>query len=331
MIRILSATPAPPPAQPLPQPPPDIQNRPQQPAPGQEPAKPNGAEGNDESVELPKPTVQQTPKGGLHLPFEKPTTVSITRSWQEPIYDRTLLGSIPEDYFQWTWGWGGWGGGASTYHPIGGPNNNYGPVAVYRDVPRQNPDGTPQMQPTTQTLTATTYDQKARSMWGGVLGAGVGVGAAALTGLAAGGSVGGPIGMLVGGVAGLAAGAAIGFTTAKGDTLKEQWQTASVNTPTFEGYQEYLQPQYHYNQVCHPETHRDPDGNLETTQECESIPVLDGYWHQFSPQIAWTSIGSYKYPTLQHTDPISTAGGLALGVGAAAALGVGAAFLATVL
>lgn len=309
------------PTGPMPEPPPEIKNRPQPPPPGPPPPLPDGAQPAQPPAPAPAPPT--TPANPGKGPFQKPTTVSITRDFDRPVLDNTRLGSIPQDYYQWTWGWG-WPYGSSNHVPAGGSNNDFGPVGVYRDVPEQNADGSPRMRHVTETVTDSTYSEEKRTIGCGVAGLAAGVGGAALTGSLM-GSHAGPLGMVVGGVLGAVAGAAIGLKTAQGDTLKEVWVTDAIEKPTFTGYTEYLQPQYHYEQECHTVS----DGNGGTRQECYSRQVLDGFWHQFSPDIQWTPIGSFKRPTLQHTAPIGSVGGGALAVGAGLAVGAAVAAIAT--
>jgi hypothetical protein len=233
------------------------------------------------------------------------------------------LGSIPSDWYQWTWGAPIYGYGFSIDHPCYGGTCEAGPIGVYRNVPDYNADGTPMKQQVTRTITANTYNQAYRTAGFGLLAGAAGVGGAALTGALIGGHAG-PLGMAVGGAVGAVAGAVFGYRSAKGDTLKEVWKTENIEHPTMTGFTEWLQPSYHYEQWCHPCP--DPDGRGEH-EECESREVLDGYWHQYSPDISWKTVGQWDHPTLQHTAKVGSVGGSFMALGGGVALGAAAAAL----
>lgn len=265
-----------------------------------------------------------SPKPG-NVVFLPTSTTTITRTYDEPVYHSENLGRIPADYYQPAWNPYPWSGGGSIFYPIGGGTFGMGQVDVIRDVPDYNADGSAKKQSVTRTLTATTYDQQKRTIGFGLAAAAAGAGAAALVGVAR-GSGAGPVGMIVGGLLGGVAGAAIGFKSAVGDKISEQWMTDSINHPTLIGYEQWTSPDYR----TEYETHTVQDGNGQSHQETTSRQVLQGWWTRYSPEIRWRDVGSYTYPTLQHSAKVGPVGGTFMAIGAGALLGAGAA-LATAL
>lgn len=256
------------------------------------------------------------------------STTTITRTWDVPVLHSQSLGRIPADFYQPALNpWNPWTGGGGIYYPIGvGGTFGYGEVDVVRDVPEYNADGTPRMQSVTKTLTETTYNQKNRTIGFGIGAAVAGAGAAALVGVAE-GTGAGPVGMIVGGLLGAAAGAAIGYKSAIGDKVYEQWMTDTISHPTLVGYTQWTTPDYRTEYEHH--TVRDAGGHEhdETTQRQELL----GWWMRYDPEIHWRDVGSYKYPTLQHSGKVGAVGGSFLAIGAGALLGAGAGFLTTLL
>lgn len=251
----------------------------------------------------------------VFLPTE---TTTITRTYDVPVLDATVLGRIPSDYYQPSYmgPWPGFGG--SIYHPIGG-TFGMGQVDVVRDVPEYNADGTPRMQARTETLTESTYSQKNRTIGFGVAAAIAGAGTAALVGALKGASAG-PAGMLVGGLLGGAAGAAIGYKSAVGDKVFEQWMSDSIVHPRLIGFNQWMSADYrtvYDREVVH---------NSDGTTSYREVPrqVLEGWWVRHEPELRWKNVGSYTYPTLQHTAQVGPVGGTMLAIGAGAVVGAGA-------
>lgn len=263
-----------------------------------------------------------TPDKVVFLP---PSTTTITRTWEEPITHPEVLGRIPADFYQPAWNPfpGSWGG--SIFYPIGSGTFGSGQVDIVRNVPDYNADGTARKQTVTRTLTESTYDQKGRTIGCGVAGAIAGGLAAAATGALRGASVG-PIGAVAGGLLGAVAGALVGYKSAEGDTIREQWMSESISHPTLIGCNQWINPDYrteYDTRVVYG-----PDGTPR--EETTSRQVLQGWWVRYDPEIRWRTVGSYTYPTLEHTASIGPVSSAFMAVGAGALAGVGAA-LATSL
>jgi len=304
-----------PPAAPAAQPPAAEKEAPPPPEPGNEPPPLKPGELGGSSVPS-NPTQKK-------IDFLPPQTTTITRTFERPVLHPESLGRIPADYYQPVWGnpWPHFG--SSIYYPIGGGFGG-GQVDVYRDVPEYNADGTAKKRTVTETLTESTYDQKKRTIGFGIAAA-VG-GAAAAAGVSAlKGAGAGPIGMVIGGLLGAAAGATIGFKSAEGDKVYEQWFTEGIHHPSLIGYNQWMTADYRteYDRVVH----HNPDG---TTRE-ELVPrsVLQGWWVRFDPEIRWRRVGEYDYPTLQHTAKIGPVGGTFMAIGAGLLAGGAAGLVAT--
>jgi hypothetical protein len=321
-FRSYAATPTATPSDPQPQTPSHTAPPAQQPTipPGGSATPPPLAPGETSSAEKPS-----DPKPGKVV-FLPTSTTTITRTYDEPVYHSEVLGRIPADYYQPAFNPSPWGGWGSVYYPIGSGTFGMGQVDVVRNVPDYNSDGSAKKQSVTKTLTATTYDQKKRTIGFGLAAAAAGAGAAALVGAARGAGIG-PLGMLVGGALGAVAGAAIGYKSAVGDKISEQWMTDSIEHPSLIGYEQWMNPDYRTEYETHQV--RQPDGSYRT--ETTSHQVLQGWWVRYSPEIRWKPVGSYTYPTLQHSAKIGPVGGSFMAVGAGALIGVGAALATTLL
>ncbi|NDD27667.1 MAG: hypothetical protein EB084_05300 [Proteobacteria bacterium] len=258
--------------------------------------------------------------------FLPPSTKTITRTWDEPVTHREVLGRIPADYYQPAWNPypGSWGG--SVFYPIGSGAFGMGQVDVARQVPDYNPDGTVRKETVTRTLSETTYDQRGRTLGLGIAGALAGGLAAAATGAIRGASVG-AVGAVLGGLLGAATGALIGYKSAEGDQIREQWMRETISHPTLIGYQQWVNPDYR----TEYETRVVYGSDGRPHEETVSHQVLQGWSVRFDPEIRWRSVGSYTYPTLEHTAKAGPVGSAFTAVGAGALAGVGVALAASLL
>lgn len=255
--------------------------------------------------------------------FTPPQQVEITRTWEEPVTESKRLGSIPDDYFESAWYPGPYYGntyGTSSDTYFHGNSTEGGNTAIYRDVPVYDSNGKPKMHSVTETLKESSYNEKTSTLVSGGVGAGLGMAAgagllAAFSGGAAGGA-GMVISGLVGAAAGGATGAFIGNKAADGDKVEERWKTAEILHPSLSGYRHEIDPDIYYQQECH--TEHKPDGSHQ--EVCNSVPHLRGYNHNYQPLISNRVVGSYKYPTLEHTNKLGPVlGGVLAGVAGAGA------------
>lgn len=266
-----------------------------------------------------------TPGKQVFLPTR---TTTITRTWDAPVMHDEDLGRIPADFYQPAFNVGPWSNPGGIYYPIGlGGTFGMGQVDVIRSAPTLDATGKPEMFKQTQTLTATTYNQQNRTIGFGIAAALAGGGTAALVAASKGASFG-PAGIVAGAVLGGLAGAVIGYKSAVGDKIYEQWMNDSINQPSLTGYTQNMWPDYrtdYTTEIFHnPETGRD---------EVRQVPheVLQGWTVSYSPEILWKPVGSYSYPTLQHSGKIGPVGGAAMAIGAGAAIGAAAGFAALAL
>lgn len=249
--------------------------------------------------------------------FQKGEAVSITRTFEAPIYDSKVLGHIPPDRYEHNWfgsphAWGfGW---SETVNTHGG-----GSLAVHRDVPRLDSNGQPKMQTVTETLTEAPYSQKGATLWSAGTGAVVGAGSSALTGMAQGAAFH-PVAAVVSALVGGAIGAALGYKTASGDEVKEEWQTRSIDKPTMTGYTHHVRPDTYTEEVnCRYE--KDSNGNQ--VRRCDQETRIRGFWHSYEPNIRWQQVGSYRRPELVHTNSVSPLGASLISGAVGAAVGIG--------
>lgn len=257
--------------------------------------------------------------------FDPPSQLSITRTFDVPVLESQRLGSMPSDDYEWNWSpsWpihGTW----TTSDTVNcyGDSCELGNVPVYRDVPVYE-NGKPKLQTITETLTEKSYNEKNRTIAFGGVGAAAGLGGAALAGALTGSALH-PIAMVIGGVIGAAAGAAIGYKSADGDQVKEQWVTESIDHPTMTGYTHTIDPDTYYEETnCHT--------NAQGQRECDQELRVRGYHHRYSENISWRQVGTYDRPTLVHTNPVGPVGGGALAVLAGGVAGAGVRLLANVL
>lgn len=267
------------------------------------------------------------------LQFDQREELTITRTWDKPVLEKTKLGSIPSDYYEHAFGWPtpgyGWYHSSERSYSCFDDSCENGPVSVYRDVPVYDQNQQPRKEAYTQTLTEKTYDQKKTFLTGAglglALGAGAAVGALAIFGGAS------TAAMVAGGVAGAvlggAAGGAIGFKAVDNDKLEEVWYQDDISHPTMTGYTERITPDVWTEQRCHTETGSDGKSH----QVCETWSTLRGYNHDYYPNVSWRDVGDYTYPTIQHSARLSpTMSGVwagVAGVGVGSLIGIGLHFL----
>lgn len=247
-------------------------------------------------------------------------SVTITRTFDVPVLNSEHMGNMPSDTYEHNWfGFGTTWTRTESHHCYGG-KCTAGPVGVYRDVPEYNADGSPRMRSTTETLTEEVYDPKSRSLVMAGIGAAMGIAGSALGGALMGSSPWAPVALGVSAALGAAGGYALGHKTATGDSVKEVWETRSINHPTMTGYTETIRPDtYEEETNCRQEE----DANGNTKRVCDTETKVRGYWHSFEPDIFWRQVGSYDRPTLQHTNAIGPVGAGAMTAAGAGLLGVG--------
>jgi len=250
--------------------------------------------------------------------FEPGQEVSITRTFDVPVYNNERLGSIPDDNYEYEWNpaWPRWRFGWSETISSHGGSTEFGSQGVYRDVPVYTASGQPQMKTVTETLTEKSYNQKSSTLWSAGLGAAAGLGGTALVGALQSAQALHPLAAVAGVVLGGVAGAAIGYKAAAGDKIEEKWEARSIDHPRMVGYEHNINPDtYTVETNCKTDS--------QGKRECDTQTHVRGYWHRYEPDLRWRQVGSYERPTLQHTNAISPLGATALGAVAGGALGVG--------
>lgn len=126
------------------------------------------------------------------------------------------------------------------------------------------------------------------------------------------------LGASVGAVAGATIGTIAGFNAQANNDIEEVWKTRNINHPEMHGYSHSTTP------VFDTDCTTDSDGEQHCTTE------IEGWWHNYSPNITNRVVGTYQEPTFQNTkffEPLmggflgalgGGAVGLAAGIGAAA-------------
>ncbi|MEW6283392.1 MAG: hypothetical protein AB1758_32585 [Candidatus Eremiobacterota bacterium] len=191
--------------------------------------------------------------------------ISVDLTYPVPVRDRVRLGSMPQDYFD-----------QSPVPAIGevhfgdGPPPEH-PFPVYRDLPRQNPDGTPVMETKSEHLEGAPKNVLYTGLaWG----AGAAVGGALL---------GGALGLWLGHPAvgatlgGLALGAGVGLWQAKEankDRVALVWRPHPIETSRMTGFRENV-------------TRGEQNGR-------------DAFYHHFEPITETTRLGDYRTPHIEH-------------------------------
>lgn len=78
-------------------------------------------------------------------------------------------------------------------------------------------------------------------------------------------------------------------------TAEVSFRSLPINNPVLNGYNQNIQEDYHYKQVC---SGHDSNGN----DICQQEKVMDGLWYRFSPNINYNQIGTYRSPIVSfHT------------------------------
>lgn len=252
--------------------------------------------------------------------------MEITRSWKEPVYEQKRLGSIPSDQYESVFMPGPYYGNEfsqTSTVSLSGETPEAGHQDVWRNVPVYDANGQPKMTEVTRTLSETPYDTQKSTMVsagvGGALGAAAAAGLSAILGGGAGSVV---ISGLLGGAAGGGAGYFIGQKSTQGDTIVEKTVTESIDHPRLTGYEHVIDPDVHYQSHTHYDNDHHHHGHNHGTHT-DTVKILRGYQHRYNPIIHNTSVGSYSYPTLEHTARVGPGlGGVLAG---AAGLGLGAA------
>ena len=254
--------------------------------------------------------------------------MQITRTWNEPVYEKKRLGSIPNDQYESVFMPGQFYGSdiaTTSSVSLSGQNPEAGGQDIWRDVPVYEGDR-PKMTAVTRTLTEDPYNTKKSTLISAGVGGALGVAAAAgMTAILGGGGAAMAISGLLGGAAGGGAGYLIGQKSTQGDAIVEKTVTASIDHPTLTGYDHTIDPDVTYQAHHHyPPHHQSADGE----PHADMIQVLRGYQHTYSPNISNRSVGSYTYPVLEHTAKVGPGlGGVFSGLAGA---GAGAAIAAVV-
>ena len=253
--------------------------------------------------------------------------MQITRTWKEPVMEQKRLGSIPQDQYESVFMPGPFYGSdfnTTSSVSLNGQTPEAGGQDVWRNVPVYEADGKPKMTEVTKTLTEDPYDTKKSSLISAGVGGALGVAAAAgLTAILGHGGAAMAVSSLLGGAAGGGAGYLIGQKSTQGDTIVEKQVTANINHPSLVGYEHTIDPDVTYQAHTHyPDHHHSQDGEPHT----DTIKILRGYQHTYSPEISNRAVGTYTYPTLEHTAKVSPGvGGLISGlVGVGAGAGIAA-------
>lgn len=254
--------------------------------------------------------------------------MQITRTWNEPVYEQKRLGSIPQDQYESVFMPGPFYGSdlsSTSSVSLNGQTPEAGNQDVWRNVPVYEGDK-PKMTSVTRTLTENPYDAKKNSMISAGVGGALGVAAAAgLTAILGGGGAAMAVSGLLGGAAGGGAGYVIGQKSTQGDSIVEKTVTANIEHPTLVGYDHTIDPDVTYQAHHHyPTHHQSADGEPHT----DMIQVLRGYQHNYTSNISNRTVGTYTYPTLEHTAKVGPGlGGVLSGLAGA---GAGAAIAAVV-
>jgi len=254
--------------------------------------------------------------------------MQITRTWNEPVYEQKRLGSIPQDQYESVFMPGPfYGSDFSTTSSVSlnGQTPEAGSQDVWRDVPVYE-NGKPKMNEVNRTLTADPYDTKKSTMISAGVGGALGVAAAAgMTAILGGGGAAMAISGLLGGTAGGGAGYLIGQKSTQGDSIVEKSVTANIEHPSLAGYDHTIDPDVTYQQEAHYPDHHHNNNNQPHT---DTVKILRGYQHHYTPNISNRTVGTYTYPTLEHTAKVGPGlGGFLSGL---AGVGAGAAIAAVV-
>jgi len=136
-------------------------------------------------------------------------------------------------------------------------------------------------------------------------------------------------GAAIGGAVGTVAGMAAGYKELQKDEVSLVWKEHAIQEPSLRGYHHNIQEQGHWEKIVvgrepgHWETQtvgHDENGNPITERvyhEGKDIIderyEVDGYWHRFSPDLKYKTVGSYQTPEYHHKglDPL-TGGALGL-------------------
>lgn len=126
------------------------------------------------------------------------------------------------------------------------------------------------------------------------------------------------LGAAAGAVAGATVGTIAGFNSQSGNEINEVWETRNITHPEMNGYSHTAVP------VFDTDCTKDSQGNETCTTE------LEGWWHNYSPNITNRIVGNYQEPTFQNSNFLEPLMGGVLGaigggaVGLAAGIGIAA-------
>lgn len=258
--------------------------------------------------------------------------MQITRTWNEPVYEQKRLGSIPQDQYESVFMPGPFYGSdfaTSSSVSLNGQTPEAGGQDVWRNVPVYDSAGKPKTTEVTRTLSEDPYDSKKSTLISAGVGSALGVAAAAgLTAILGGGGAAMAISGLLGGAAGGGAGYLIGQKSTQGDTIVEKTVTANINHPSLVGYDHSIDPDVtHQSHTHYPDHHHNHNGHGDQPHT-DTVKILRGYQHTYTPSISNRTVGTYTYPTLEHTAKVGPGlGGVLSGLAGA---GAGAAIAAVV-
>lgn len=127
------------------------------------------------------------------------------------------------------------------------------------------------------------------------------------------------LGATAGAFAGAAIGTVAGFNSQQTNNIEEVWKTRNINHPEMNGYSHSAVPVFDTD--CTPP---DSEGRQQCTTE------IEGWWHNYSPNIHNRVVGTFEEPTFQNTNFLEPLMGGLIGavgggaVGLAAGIGVAA-------
>ena len=102
-------------------------------------------------------------------------------------------------------------------------------------------------------------------------------------------------GACTGGAIGTGVGLWTGRQEVKSDQVDLTWRTRDIKDPKLTGYSHWTQEVGHYERDY---AGTDSEGNAQYTERY----VVDGYWHNFSPDIHYDKVGTYQTPEYAHTN-----------------------------
>lgn len=100
------------------------------------------------------------------------------------------------------------------------------------------------------------------------------------------------MGAATGALAGAAIGTVTGFAAQSEDSIREEWVTRTATHPELRGY--HYSVWTDYSTECHTEGYGE-----DAREVCHT--EIDGWWHNYRPNIHNRPVGTYTEPTFSHT------------------------------